>query len=74
MKDERKSIASQRAWRTLESVCVAYVREPGIFSDYDEQKLDFELQRVKVQYGNDPFTVPLDRDLVKYLRSLRIGC
>ena len=60
------------AWETLELACRAYVREQGRFTERDEEKLNFLLQRTRLSYdkaGEEAFPEPSEfpRDLVLYL-------
>jgi|GEM_PF-4236769 len=57
----------QKAWEDLESACRAYVQEAAYRQDFDDEKLDFLIKRVKGYYRDTSFPEFLDRELVRYL-------
>lgn len=57
----------QKAWEDLESACRAYVQEAAYRQDFDDEKLDFLIKRVKNYYRDTLFPESLDRELVRYL-------
>jgi len=57
----------QKAWEDLESACRAYIQDASYRQDFDDEKLDFLIKRVKTYYRDLSFPEFLDRDLVRYL-------
>ena len=72
VKTSAPAIQLRYAWENLKSACRTYVREKGRFTERDEERLNFLLQRTRLSYdraGKDAFPDPSEfpRDLVLYL-------
>ena len=67
VKSNAARLVFQKAWEDLESACRAYIQEASYRQDFDDEKLDFLIKRVKTYYRDRSFPESLDRDLVRYL-------